>query len=75
MPTEKPRFGKVTLQPSTGNNNDRRPKGALTMWIYADAVNLAIDLYRRGEIAYKDLDKEANEIWQDMQAQNDAIMN
>ena len=44
------------------------------MWTKNDAVNLAIDLYRRGEIAYKDLDKTANEIWQDIQAQNDAIM-
>lgn len=45
------------------------------MWTRNDAINLAIDLYRRGEIAYRNLDKVAEEIWQDMQAQNDAIMN
>lgn len=44
------------------------------MWTFADAVNLALDMYKNGEIEHKDLDKVATELWQEMQSENTALV-
>lgn len=40
-------------------------------WIFADAINLAIDMYEAGEIKHEELDRVATELWQEMQADNE----
>lgn len=37
------------------------------VWTFADAVELACQMYRDGEIRFDDLDKVATELWQEMQ--------
>lgn len=39
-------------------------------WIFSDAVNLALDMYKAGEIPFEDLDKTVAELWEEMQALN-----
>ena len=52
--------------------SDGFSKGIL--WHLCDAVNIAQDLYNRDEIAYKDIDKIAIELWTEMSAENERII-
>ena len=36
-------------------------------WTFADAVNLACQMYKNGEIRFQDLDRVATELWKEMQ--------
>ena len=40
-------------------------------WSFGDAVSDAVSMYLRGEIAFDDVDKVANEIWQEMQKEDE----
>lgn len=42
------------------------------MWSYVDAINLALDALNAHEITLDQLDQYTNELWHDMEAQNDA---
>ena len=43
----------------------------MTPWTFSDAVNLAIDLHDSEEYHNYDLDKLTNELWQEMQRENE----
>lgn len=40
------------------------------LWAWADAVEMALDMYHNGEIAFNDMDRTANELFAEMQAAN-----
>lgn len=44
-------------------------------WTYADAIYLAQDMLRAGQIKFADLDKTVTELWQELQAENEAKNN
>jgi len=39
-------------------------------WTYADAINLALDMLKAGEISLDKMDATATELWREMQAEN-----
>ncbi len=39
-------------------------------WAWVDAVEMALDMYHNGEIAFNDMDRTANELFAEMQAAN-----
>ena len=41
-------------------------------WTFEDAVNLAVSMFRNNEISFKDLDRTAAELWQEMQKENES---
>lgn len=49
-----------------------RAERGTTMWSYVDAINLALDALNAHEITLDQLDQYTNELWHDMEAQNDA---
>ena len=40
-------------------------------WTYADAIFLALDMWRAGEIGVDQLDETANRLWEEMQIDNE----
>lgn len=42
-----------------------------TLWMWADAVELALDMYHAGEIKFDEMDKVATELWNEMQVENE----
>lgn len=39
-------------------------------WTFVDAVEIACQMYRNGEIKFDDLDRVTMELWQGMQEEN-----
>lgn len=41
-------------------------------WTFEDAVNLAVNMFRNNQIEFNDLDRTAEELWQEMQNENES---
>lgn len=64
---------KLALQKEINERNDRRWNPA-PQWSYADAVALAIDELSFHEIMLGQVDKRANELWREMEKENEALL-